>query len=389
MQCGYDDIWSPPVWNSYSSGRPGRILLNAEANNFEYSISSDDLSMNFSRIRPEFVDRLGGHHAGSANVLEMRVYGSDLGLAMALPSNIKDPTFPRRLRSHGATLISREGIVLLQQYTGDVERLSLTRGSDAFIEWLGLRGIVATLSSAGRTADEVVNSLGWTHGWLLEDAQTLKLLDKMANSVRGTATVAEWKGLIHRRASSRPLPRISLDRFTEAGILQLGIGARCPHCANENWYSLHEVDYRIPCSRCLRAFDFPQGSIDPKHPPWFYRVIGPYSVRNFAEGAYATALTLSVFAHKLSGGGDSAMTCVTGLELTSIHKLEVDFAFWFRPKEISFAEPDEPSLVLGEAKSFAKEAFGTVEVEKAGVLGSLFPGAFLVLSTLKESLSAA
>jgi hypothetical protein len=388
LQCGYDNIWSSPDHNSFASGRCRRIQLNAGLKRFEYFVSDDDDAMNVNTIHPEFADRFRGRHARWANVLNMKIYASDLRLAMAFPSNIKDPTFPRRLRFGGSALISREGIVLLQGYTRDVERLSLMRGSDAFLEWLELRGIDAALSSAGRTAEEVVGSLGWTHGWLLEDAETLKLLDKMASSVRGTAPVAEWKALIHRRASSRRLPKISLDRFTEVGILQLGLGARCPHCANDNWYSLRELDYRISCARCRRKFDFPQGSIDPKHPPWFYRVIGPFSVRNFAEGAYTTALTLRVFAHKLSGASDAAMTCTTGLELTSIHKLEVDFAFWFRIEEIR-AEYNEPSLVLGEAKSLAKQAFGPIEVEKAAVLGALFPGAFLVLSTLKESLSPA
>jgi hypothetical protein len=384
LKCWYDDIWSSHYRDNLSE-RPKRLQLNAGSKKFEHSVSENDFSMSFSGIRPDFADRFRGRQARWANVLTMRDYASDLRLAMVLPSNMKNPAFPRRLGAGGTVCISREGIVLLQQYVGEVERLSLMRGSDAFIEWLELLGIHATPSSAGRTAEEVVGSLGWMHGWLLEDAETLKLLDKMANSVRGTANVAQWKGLIQRRGRMRSLPPISLDRFTKAGILQLGIGARCPHCTNDNWYSLRDVDYRISCERCLREFDFPQGSLNPKYPPWRYRVIGPFSARNFAEGAYATALTLRVFAHKLSGG-ESAMTCAMGLELSCPHKVEVDFALWSRSERL-FAEFDEPFLVLGEAKSFADQAFGPVEIEKAGLLGSLFPGAFLVLSSLKDSLS--
>jgi hypothetical protein len=66
--------------------------------------------------------------------------------------------------------------------------------------------------------------------------------------------------------------------------------------------------------------------------------------------------------------------------------MEVDFAFWFR-RDRFFDESDEPVLALGEAKSFAKDAFGPEDVRKLDALSAQFPGAFLVVSKLGTSFS--
>jgi len=38
------------------------------------------------------------------------------------------------------------------------------------------------------------------------------------------------------------------------------------------------------------------GTRDFEHTPWRYRVVGPFSVSGFADGAYATVLALDAFA---------------------------------------------------------------------------------------------
>lgn len=397
-------LWYDPIWrddhNDFGPERR-RVQLTSDSADLELSVADDDRSIRFQTLSPEFAERFGGS-ARWANVLTLRDYGSKENLALAFSSNIKDAAFPR-MGLGKSTIVSREGFVFVQHYPKHHEVLRLMKGPDAIIAWLQEQEIKARLSESGRIAEQVLSSVGGPFGArLLADAETLQLLDKMAKSVRvrrgelgghiqeeypdRTASVVEWKSLVHRRANLQPLPELTLDHLVEAGIIRLGLVALCPSCNKENWYSLREVDYQVPCERCLREFRFPQGGPDFREAAWRYRVVGPFSVPDFAGGAYATALTLRVFAENL-GVGDKTLTYTPGLDLAiDGNSFEIDFAFWFR-RDHPLGQSEEPTLVFGEAKSFARTAFQPVDIRRLRALGARFPGAFLVLSTLKESLS--
>jgi hypothetical protein len=195
--------------------------------------------------------------------------------------------------------------------------------------------------------------------------------------------------LVHRRSNAQRGHGVSLDRFIEANVFRLGLVLECPSCRKKNWFGIEDLHLHLTCERCLKAFAFPQGSLDFKRTPWQYRVIGPYSVPNYAEGAYGTVLALSVFARRLGGHGPK-LTYATGLELKlgDDTRLEVDFTFWYR-RERMFGREDEPALVFGEAKSFAAESFKAEDIARMRKLAELLPGAFIVFATLKDELSAA
>ncbi|MGH7931314.1 MAG: hypothetical protein ACREQV_26395, partial [Candidatus Binatia bacterium] len=254
----------------------------------------------------------------------MRTWEPDPNLALAFPSNFKCAGFPH-LMGGKPTIVSREGIVLLEEYGDSQAYLHMMEGSDALIEWLKQKEVAAAPSSAGRTAKQVIRSIeGCRNAWLLEDAETLKLLNKMANRVDRTAKVQEWKRILQSRTDRKRVSDIDvkLDSFVRSGMLRLGLVARCPHCGKENWYGLREVDYSISCDRCLREFEFPQGGPIFKEAAWRYRVVGPFSARDYADGAYASVLTLRTFAHKL-GSGQPTLTYTTGLDLfDNLNQLE-------------------------------------------------------------------
>lgn len=199
--------------------------------------------------------------------------------------------------------------------------------------------------------------------------------------------VTVWQGLIHRRNNTRRFAKVTLDSFIKASILRLGLSVECPNCSHRNWYSLETVAERTTCDRCLKAFDFPQGTLDFRN-TWHYRVIGPFAVPDFAEGAYATILALRVFARQL--GHDAQLTYSTNLEITLSRQEErpneIDFAFWYS-RDYLMQYDEEPVLVFGEAKSFAAESFQQKDIERMECLAAVFPGAFLVFATLKDNLS--
>ncbi len=295
--------------------------------------------------------------------------------------------------------MSREGLVLPQRYKDRGEYLSLLTGTQAIIAWLRQHAVEARPSDPGRVADQVLSAIGGFSGaYLFADADTLKLLDEMAKSVRryvdGTVEefadrakpVEVWENLISRRKNQQRLPRLSLDEFVKANILKLRLSVECPNCMKKNWCSLHNLDEQVTCERCLREFNFPQGSLNFRNTPWQYRVVGPFSVPGFAGGAYATVLALRLFSQNL--GSHAQLTYSTSLEIKVGQEnfKEIDFTFWYL-RDYFVEQDEEPVVVFGEAKSFAAQSFKPEDVNRMEILATAFPGAFLVFATLKDALS--
>lgn len=116
-------------------------------------------------------------------------------------------------------------------------------------------------------------------------------------------------------------------------------------------------------------------------------MVGPFSVPDFAGGAYATVLALRAFAD-LVAIGDADLTYATGLHLAGSGPtpVEVDFTCWYHRRAI-LGRNEEPVLLFGEAKSFAAEGFKCVDIERMAKVAEKFPGAFIVFATLKDELS--
>jgi hypothetical protein len=372
----YDSIWEVDrddyVW------RPRRARVSAKSTDLELTISTEsgESSVQFPALSPDFTGAYGDTHARWMNVLKFRSYGTEETFALTLPSSFTgDRTLPLRLG--GMTIVSREGLVLPQQYEGRREYLRLMTGRQAVIRWLGRNGVTAEPSDPGRIADQVLGSLGGFWGvHLIADRETLHLLDKMAKSVRKyadgtveefpdrTADVRERESHLARRGNGRFARGLNLDAFVKANVLKLGLSIQCTNCMKKNWYGLVTLREQLTCERCLKTFDFPQGNLDFRNTPWQYRVFGPFSVPDYASGAYTTVLALRVFARNLGMGiGDTKLTYATGLNfgLESEKPFEVDFTFWYQ-RDPLLDHAEEPVLVFGETKSFAVDSFKVEDI---------------------------
>ena len=235
--------------------------------------------------------------------------------------------------------MSREGFVLTQEFKQRREYLQLLSGTEAVIDWFKRHNIIATTSDAGRVADQIFSSVGGFWGaFLLQDKNTLCLLDKMSKSRRRrdkdtieeypdrTASVHEWQSVVAQRKYGVWRREDYLDRLVEVGALKLGLSVRCSNCQKKNWYGLDALAEKVSCERCLKIFSFPQGSLNFGQSPWAFRVAGPYSVPDFANGAYATVLALRCIARGM-GPSENDLTFSTNLDLKLNDKrLEIDFA---------------------------------------------------------------
>ena len=72
------------------------------------------------------------------------------------------------------------------------------------------------------------------------------------------------------------------------------------------------------------------------------------------------------------------------LALAGGERVEADFLLWYRRGEM-FGHRSHTELVLGEAKSFGRDAFSADDVARMRTLATAFPGSVLVFSTMKEA----
>jgi len=399
---GYDAIWENRDDNSVF--RPQRVRLAAMASDIDENVS-DDLRVSFNTPSPEFLE---GHswfgRTTWVNVIQPRCTYSNLDeLATVYPTNTFHPAYPR-LRFSEWSSVSREGWVFPQRHKRLGEHVRLQLGRDAITGWLSEQKITAVPSDAGRVAEQIIRSVGGLHSCaLFAEEDIVRLLDEMAATkvVRTDALgaveesnypdravpIRRWETLFTEQRRQRRMPWIGLEAFTKSSVLRAGLEVRCPHCAQRNWFDLTSLDYTITCTRCLKQFSFPQAGPEFKKLRWLYRVIGPFATPNFARGGYAVALTLRALAHGL-GVGDRRMTWTTGLELDlGTSKVEVDFALWYQ-RDSLFRESQEPALVLGEAKSFGREALTQEDVDHLKQVAARLPGAFMAVSVLKDTFSS-
>jgi hypothetical protein len=398
---GYDAIWEnrddPLVFH------PQLVRLTAMASRIDEKVS-DDLSVSFNTLSPEFLeDHSGFGRTTWVNVIQpSHTYSDRDELATVYPTNTLHPVYPRLGFSESGS-VSREGWVFPQRHKRLGGRVRLQLGRDAITGWLSERKITAVPSDAGRVAEQIIRSVGGLHSCaLFAEEDIVKLLDNMAatkvvhsnalgaveesNYPDRAVPVRRWEALFTEQRRKRRMPWITLETFTKSSVLRAGLEVRCPHCAQRNWFDLTSLDYTITCARCLVQFSFPQAGPEFKKLRWLYRVIGPFATPNFARGGYSVALTLRALAHGL-GVGDRRMTWSTGLELDlGTSKVEVDFALWCQ-RDSWLWESDEPTLVIGEAKSFGREAFTQDDMDHLKLIAARFPGAFMAVSVLKETFS--
>jgi hypothetical protein len=196
---------------------------------------------------------------------------------------------------------------------------------------------------------------------------------------RRSRSIKDWQDLVARRSKRH---RVSLDEFTKRNVIRLGVETDCPHCQAINWHGLSSVDYEVPCERCLKSYPFPQAKLRTRNRNWAYRVIGPFSVPDYARGAYSTLLALAVMEH--FGPGHQHMTCATGLTLKLEDcEIEADFVTWHA--EQSFGQVLPPRLVIGETKSFgAGELIKPKDIQRLRTLATRLPGTAIVFAVMRD-----
>ena len=385
----------PKIWRPVGRGydrRETKVMASSKAISFDEEFSSDHY-VKLPAPAPTFLNASGRYtKARWVNLIVPSSHGNQS--AVVYPSNQWAPNYPR-LASGENLRIGREGWALQQEHGIGFSMLKLQDGREAITGWLKTQGIEAQPSEEGQVAAQVIAAAGGLRGaGMFADRETINLLSEMAESrsdrsrdgKRVAATTPDRSKHVNtvRQHFDQRVKRSfgywnELNYFLERSVFRAGLRVQCPVCSYRNWFDLDTISYSPVCTRCLNKFQFSQSPTDLHDADWFYRVVGPFAAPDYARGGYAVALTLRC----LNGPHETEMTWTTGLYLQTLN-CEVDFAAWHRPGSMLDDERDEPLFVIGEAKSFGKNAINEEVVASLGKVADRFPGAIMVVSSLRE-----
>jgi len=370
--------WYPRIWDEWAREKDSGAPCDFDIAKEEQDINTDD-SISFKSIMPSFADRFGGHHKPRcANDLRLRFWSPREIFAEVIPEG------DQRIAAAAGALgwddwrCSRKGLVHLPIHKHWRERLQLPIAQRVFEAWLKAHGWKAEVSEKGHIARQILKQMGGQFGLnLLALSKMVDLLDQItrekvlrAGAMRQRLIEIAKTDEYHVFDANR-----LLERLIEQRIVQLGLFLQCPTCRQRSWHSIVEASYTIDCPKCLESFNLPAQS----QIRWGYRTLGPFSLPNYAYGAYGVLLAFRFFSRLL----DAATTPMFSFTaLNESKRIEVDLGLFL--ERMHFGTP-ETELVFIECKTYSE--FDRDDVDRMSSLTTQFPGALLVFATLKTSLT--
>lgn len=384
--------WYPRIWDEWGRDKDDAVPCDTYAE-LEASIDVDDpkdLRVRFKPLLPTFADNHGIHSEGRcANDIEFRFYGAGEYLAEVFPPS-SGPHFEQAISGIGSWRdwrVGRHGLVKVVA-NDRKEARDVPSAESVVFAWLTDLGWKPKLSAAGLLAKQMYRTLDG-QPFALHNPKLIGLLERMNGGLvkdnlepmednkvtqERDMPVAELKNRVQGFGGRGDLYGYLLKKR----ILRLGLRVQCPHCTRHSWFPLDAVRDTFSCPRCLNAFpalETLEGSV------WSYKTAGPFSVPNYADGAYAVLLAVQCFEDRKM----STMRITPALSFTAEKdgsRLEADFAlFW---QEAVFGERRE-GLAFGECKTYRQ--FEERDFKRMREIAKAFPGAVLVFSTLRKELT--
>lgn len=382
--------WYPPLWRPSPEFmvRTTRPTVSADEKRVEVSIDLEKPVAAFDTLWPEFTKKYGNRNR-FANVVKIGGWGDNDQLATSFPCNYRKPTFPKFRLGREQLLSTSEGLVFFPEYKNISERWELVSGTQALNTWFNENKITAILSDAGRSTQQIIQTLGgfWGVG-KIANVGTVQLLNEMSRKpLTRSVHYAEFRQKIKNAIGKSIWRYKEFETLVERNAVELGLELKCNKCGSWGWHSIKQLDYSLTCDLCLQRFDFPitnPGS--PQYCKWAYRVIGPFALPDYAKGGYASALAIRFFSDAIGKMERVGVTWSAGQELAlgNGKKIESDFILWYQRKQM-FGTDYPTEVVFGEAKSFGKDVFKEENINNAKLLAEAFPGAVLVFATMKEA----
>lgn len=392
-----DRIWDKPGGGMMNP--PTRIILDVEEKRITLDVrETDSKTARYDVLKPSFASSYGSAQIRWVNSVKVANYGA-ADLATIYPFNTFDRSQPRLAFGADDILIGSEGWSFSHRYSGVNELIQFQTQQQAILGFLERSGMTPRLSEPGHIARQIVDQLGGLWGTrLIADAKTLNLMNDMAGGIRRRQNGSEetfeqfdprsrdaktWVEVLNAR-NKRSYNNWTIEHLTKANILTLGLETQCTNCMHRNWDTVDRLSYQLTCRRCLKPYEFPQGARSVER-AWTYRVSGPFSVSDYAKGAYGAVLALQSLSELDSNF--RSINFITAVEMErGGKKYEADYIAFHEPDR--FGRQDAPTLIIGEAKSFGQgDLIKPKDIEKLKELALNFPGALLTVSVLKNEFS--
>ena len=354
----------------------------------EVNISDDeDSRVFFETLAPDFAEKYA-NRIRWANVINFDDWSFQNKITTVFPTNYRNPKYPKfnyYIKEH--LLPTTEGLIIFPEYKEQDHKWRLENGTTSINQWLQENGITATVSDAGKSTQQIIENLGGVgQVWSIANKNIVETLDQMARTpLTRSFQIHKFENMINKgiKKTRWQIPRSEV--LASQKIVELGLELKCSKCDSWSWYTLKEMDYTLTCNRCLKTFDFPiTKPSNSKYSRWSYRVIGPFAIPDYSRGGYAAALAIRLFETNIDYANHLKTTWSAGQELTltSGEKAEADFILW--TQRTKGLQKYETSIVFGEAKSFANDAFKESDIEKMKLLAKTFPKSVLVFAAMKE-----
>jgi hypothetical protein len=382
----------PKIWGQDRYRWAPHDIFSVEKESIDVSETSDT-KIRIRSLAPQFVGKYGFFHGSPrcANEIDFRFYSADDFIAEVFPkfSGKKYAAAISGVSSlKGDWRVGRNGLVkLVSHQFGENRHVPLAE--NVFFAWLEDQGWHANLSTAGLLAKRIYKILdGWVS--VLKSEKLLGLLEHMSGGlVRKDGTPAARTEVQQERELgvsevkeklSSESPGDLYDRLVKKGIFKIGVRVQCPHCTRRSWFPLEGVRDTFSCLKCLNYFPA-IGNIETA--PWCLRSTGPFSVPRYADGAYSVLLTANFFSNRMTAATQYTQVLSFVAESPTKKKIEADVAaFW--QETIHSSKTD--GLLFAECKTYGR--FAPVDYDRMRYLAETFPGAVLVFSTLRRSLTA-
>lgn len=399
-------MWRNPIWVRHTDDfvhRDGRLEVTAKERRLSLPLEEGETpTVKFESLSPDFASPYGGHDLRWVNTAKISSYGP-ANIATVVPFNTFDWSWPRLDYLGEKVTVGTEGWAFGQRFKESTESIQLHTHEAIIVGTLKRAGIDAKLSEPGHIARQVLDQLGGLWGvHLLADRETLRLLNAMAGGMRRRVAdsveteeafdrrskpLKDWQDLVARRNQATLRPRVTLEDFTTRNIIRLGIETGCPHCQAANWHSLSAADYQLTCERCLKSYPFPQADLRAHNRNWVYRVIGPFSVPDYARGSYAALLAINALEHFGASRDPKTFSTAVSVRFDGVDA-EADFVA-LQARE-TMDRHRHPELIIGEAKSLGEgDLIKPRDLEKLKAIAGKLPGAIIAIAVLRDDFTPA
>jgi len=385
--------WYPRIWDELARDWDGIIVDDYYGEESSIEIEdSEKLEISYKPLLPKFASKYSYHvEPRCINEISFRLYGSNEYLSEVFPK-ASGRHFLSSISSFGSFRdywrVGHNGLV---KYVKDnlTEHWDIPLSEKVFFGWLKDQGWEPKISPPGLLAKQIYKTFEG-HPLALTNEKLLGLLERMnGGNVKLTgqpttnSKITEDRelsiGEIKTRLANSDGPDDLCDFLVSKGIFHIGIRIQCPTCLRNSWYPVNQIQNIFSCPRCLNSFPA-IGNIE--NGTWCYKTAGPFSVRGYADGAYATLLALQFFEdHRLYTLKRTPTLSFTASGQNKV-TLEADFAmFW----EDSIYGEKQSGVLFGECKTYGE--YSKKDFDRMRILAKNFPGAILVFSTLRKSLS--